>query len=64
VKARARSRRQSLWGVFAAPLGIALLSVIGLVAALTGDGMRDAVAWIGLGVPVAVTLWAMRHRRS
>lgn len=57
------SSRRSLWAVFAAPLAIAIASLVGLVAALTGDGLRDAVSWIALAVPVAVTAWALRARR-
>ncbi len=46
------------------PMLIAALSLIGLVSALTGDGMRDVLSWLTLGVPVAVVGWAMRARRS
>lgn len=55
--------RRSLWAVFAAPIAIAMASLTGLVVALTGDGVRDAVAWAGLGVPVAITAWALSARR-
>lgn len=57
-------KRQSLWTVFAAPIAIALFSTIGLVAALTGDGWRDALSWAALGVPVLAVAWAMKVRRS
>lgn len=50
--------------IFAAPLAIGVLSVVGLVAALTGDGGRDALSWATLAVPVAAVGWAMRARRS
>ena len=40
---------------FAIPVLLALASAIGLVAALTGDGWRDALSWAGLGLPVAAT---------
>lgn len=46
------------------PALIAAASIIGLVSALTGDGWRGALSWIGLGVPVAAPLWAMRRRRA
>ena len=55
---------QSLRAIFAMPLAIAILSSVGLVSALTGDGWRDAISWIGLGAPVLITGWAMRARRS
>jgi hypothetical protein len=54
---------QSLAQIFAIPLVLALLSIIGLVSALTGDGLRDILSWIGLAAPVLVTLWALRARR-
>ncbi len=57
-------KRQSLWAVFAAPIAIALFSTIGLVAALTGDGWRDALSWAALCVPVLAVAWAMKARRS
>ncbi|WP_010162915.1 MULTISPECIES: hypothetical protein [unclassified Sphingomonas] len=44
---------------FALPVLIALATVFGLVVALTGDGMRDALSWIGLGCPIAAVGWAM-----
>lgn len=50
--------------IFAAPLAIGVLSLVGLVGALTGDGLRDALSWATLGVPVAAVGWAMRTRRS
>ncbi|MCH2558441.1 MAG: hypothetical protein MK005_14195 [Alcanivorax sp.] len=54
---------QGLRGIFAVPLLIALASLIGLVAALLGDGAMDALSWLGLGIPVAAVAWAMRTRR-
>ena len=47
---------------FAIPALIAAASLIGLVAALTGDGWRDALAWIGLLVPVFAISWAIAAR--
>ncbi len=40
------------------PLLLAGLTVAGLLAGLLGDDGFDALSWLGLGVPVAVTLWA------
>ncbi|SEH17300.1 hypothetical protein SAMN05428974_2133 [Sphingopyxis sp. YR583] len=53
----------SLRRIFAVPLTLALLSVGGLVIALTGDGWRDGAAWLALGVPVLAVGWAMKTRR-
>lgn len=57
-------RKQSLRAIFAMPLLLALVSIVGLVVALTGDGLRDAVAWAALAMPVLAIGWAMRARRT
>lgn len=61
---RRQPRPRSLWAVFAAPIAITIVSAIGLIAALTGDGWRDALSWLALSVPVAAVAWAMKTRRS
>lgn len=48
--------------IFAVPLAIGVVSAIGLVAALVGDDIWDAIGWIGLGIPLAVTLWCVRPK--
>lgn len=55
---------QPLTTIFAAPLLLALLSIVGLVAALTGDGWRDALSWAALASPIAAIVWACARRRS
>ncbi len=57
-------RGRTAASIFLAPAAIALASLVGLVAALTGDGIRDALSWAALLVPVAVVAWAMRARRQ
>ena len=49
---------------FAIPVVIATISSLGLLAALTGDGVRDALSWIALAVPIAAVAWAMRIQRN
>jgi len=58
-----RPRHTPLAPIFIAPLVIAVLSLIGLVSALTGDGWRDGLAWIGLAVPILAVIWAAKARR-
>ena len=48
---------------FAIPALLALTTLAGLFAALTGDGWRDAAGWLGLALPVAAVGWAARARR-
>lgn len=50
---------QRLWGW---PLGLATLTLVGLVSALVGDGVYDAVSWVGLGLPVLVGGWHLARR--
>lgn len=55
---------QPLRRIFAAPAAIAAVSIVGLVAALLGDGVHDVLSWIGLLVPVLAIAWALRFRRG
>lgn len=43
--------------VWTAPVLLGALSAIGLIAALVADGIGDAVAWVALGIPIAVSAW-------
>jgi hypothetical protein len=40
--------------VFGPPLLLAVVSVIGLLSALLGDGIWDVLSWLALGTPIAV----------
>jgi len=51
-----------LWGI---PLLLGVLTIIGLVSALLGDGIWDIVSAFALGVPVLAGLWyGLRGWRS
>ena len=63
MTARRRPRQTPLAPIFIAPLVIAVLSLIGLVSALTGEGWRDGLAWIGLAAPILAVIWAATARR-
>lgn len=60
----ARPQARSLWAVFAAPIGMGALSLLGLISALAGDGAADWLSWVTLAVPVLAVAWAMRCRRA
>ena len=62
-KSRARARRQILREIFMLPGIIAVLSGAGLVSALLGDDIWDAVSWLTLSVPLAVVAWCLWRRR-
>ncbi len=53
---------KNLWQIFRAPLLLALLSIIGLVAALIGDGLLDLVSWLTLGSTLLVIAWYWSRR--
>ena len=59
---RMRNRR-TLGQIFVAPIVVGLLSAIGLVAALIGDGWWDAVSWFSLGLPVLLYLFFVMRRK-
>jgi len=54
---------RSLSQIFAAPLVIAIVSTVGLISALVGDGVWDAVSWVALGLPVLLYLLFIWRRR-
>lgn len=45
-----------VWGW---PVGLATLSVTGLLSALFWDGWGDAWSWVALGAPALVGAWAL-----
>ncbi|WP_342724243.1 hypothetical protein AAFG07_35055 [Bradyrhizobium sp. B097] len=54
---------RSLSQIFAAPLVIAIVSTVGLISALVGDGWWDTVSWVALGLPVLLYLLFIWRRR-
>src|SRR5690606_24298275 len=56
------SRSAQLWQIFRGPLAIAVLSVVGLLAALVADGWMDVVSWVALAVPPLVIVWALSRQ--
>jgi hypothetical protein len=45
------------------PVAIGALCAAGLFSALLGDGLWDAVSWLGLGIPSIVALRGLITRR-
>jgi hypothetical protein len=43
--------------IFRVPIVLGVLSAIGLLSALLGDSIWDAVSWAALGVPCLVIAW-------
>jgi hypothetical protein len=50
-----------MWG---APILLAILTVIGLLSALLGDGVWDALSAVTLGIPVLCCAWYGLRRRG
>ncbi|MEG0243596.1 MAG: DUF4175 domain-containing protein [Pseudomonas sp.] len=48
--------------IFAWPVLIAVLSALGLFAALLGDGGWDGLSWVGLGVPAWLAMRGLWRR--
>jgi hypothetical protein len=56
--------RQTLGRIFAGPIVVGILSTLGLVSALVGDGIWDGVSWMALLVPVLLGVgFVARGRR-
>jgi hypothetical protein len=53
---------RTLRQIFAAPIAVGVLSTIGLVAALVGDGVWDVVSWLSLAVPCVLYFFYARRR--
>lgn len=54
-------------GIWRIPAALAVLSVVGLAAAILGDGIWDWLCWATLSVPLAVCavkLWRQRPGRG
>lgn len=54
---RVRSPRE-IWGM---PTVLAIVSAIGLVSALLGDGFWDVLSWVALATPMLVMGWHLRR---
>ncbi|HVL01326.1 MAG TPA: hypothetical protein VM553_16025 [Dongiaceae bacterium] len=56
--------RRTLWQIFRVPLVLGLLSLLGLISALVGDGGYDVLSWVTLGTPLAVGGWYWLRRQA
>ena len=54
---------RTLGQIFAAPIVVGALSVVGLVAALIGDGWWDGLSWFSLTLPVLLYLFFVVRRK-
>jgi hypothetical protein len=58
------TERQSLSQMFSMPAALAVLSAVGLVSALVGDGTWDVLSWLTLAAPAAVPVYFIARGRS
>jgi hypothetical protein len=49
---------------FRLPTLVALLTLAGLVLALTGEGWRDGLSWVALSAPLLAVVWAASARKA
>lgn len=49
--------RSSLRKVYTLPTVIAVVSGVGLIFALLGDGVWDVMSWLAVGLPLGVAAW-------
>ncbi len=57
-----RAKRRSLAAVFAMPAVLLTVTIAGLVIGLTGDGVRDLLAWALLALPLFTLAFAWVRR--
>lgn len=50
----AQQTTRQLWTM---PLALSIMTAVGLISALLGDGLWDAFSWVTLAVPVIVCVW-------
>ena len=53
--------RSRIWPM---PIALGVVTLAGLVAGLVGDGVWDALAWTGLGLPMLACVWYGFKRRK
>lgn len=58
------SAAQSGLRSYRVPALMALASLIGLIGALIGDGLFDAVSWLAFGAIMITVVWAFVFRRK
>lgn len=46
------------------PIFLAMISMIGLLSALVGDGPWDLLSWFTLGTPLLVIAWFLQKPKS
>jgi len=54
---------RTLGQIFAAPIVVGVLSIVGLLAALIGDGWWDAASWLALTLPILLYLFFVLRRK-
>jgi hypothetical protein len=58
------SAAHHFWRVWAAPVGLAVVTVFGLLSALLGDvWIWKGLAWVSLLIPVVTAGWFARRKR-
>jgi hypothetical protein len=57
-------RPRTLAQIFYLPAILAIITCVGLLSALFGDGVWDALSWVALACPIAATAYfVLRSRR-
>ena len=63
MSGRPAVRHLTTWQIFAVPVLIAVVTAAGLIFALVGDGIWDAISWLLLFLPVAIPVVCLLRAR-
>jgi hypothetical protein len=55
---------RTLGQIFALPILIGMVSTMGLIAALVGDGWWDCLSWFSLSLPILLYLFFVIRRQQ
>ncbi|WP_417509092.1 hypothetical protein [Methylophaga sp.] len=56
------NKNKTVWQIFRMPIFIGLVSAIGLILALLGDGLLDFLSWLLLLIPVVACMKTLKRK--
>lgn len=57
MAAGALAHHRTFGQIFGVPILLAITTAAGLLSALLGDGVWNALSWLALGIPLVIVAW-------